>query len=67
MQFPGRFHGAGAITIRDRHNETALPEVRATIKLEAPHSFDLRDSGDYRRAARDSFGESFQIEVTKMS
>jgi hypothetical protein len=46
---------------------TALPEVRATIKLEAPHSFDLRDSGDYRRAARDSFGESFQIEVTKMS
>jgi len=67
MQFPGRIREAGAISACDRHNETALSEARRTVKLEAPHSFEMRDSGDYRRAARSSFGASFQIEVAKMS
>ncbi|WP_167357742.1 hypothetical protein [Caballeronia temeraria] len=60
MQFSGRFSGFAAMSTCLCHIERALPNARDAIKLEAPHSFELRDSGDYRRAARSNFGASFE-------
>jgi hypothetical protein len=63
MQFPGRFRAAGAISTHHCHNRNTLSQSYAAVKLEAPRSFETRDSGDYRRAARSSLEASFQIEV----
>jgi hypothetical protein len=38
-----------------------LSKTVCAIKLDAPHSFEMRDSGDYRRTARSNFEASFQL------
>ncbi|WP_143749131.1 hypothetical protein [Caballeronia arvi] len=63
MQFPGRFRAAGGISTHHCHNRNALSKTYVAVKLEAPRSFETRDSGDHRRAARSSLEASFQIEV----
>ena len=67
MQFPGRFQPFSAISTHRCHIQIALSETHAAVTLEAPHSLETQDSGDYRRAAHSGFGASSQIEVAKMS